>query len=303
MSADYYKTLDVDKNASGDEIKKAFRKLAMQYHPDRNSGDAAAEEKFKEVNEAYAVLSDEGKRQQYDMYGADGFRARYSQDDIFSSFDFSRIFDELGMGGGRFGGIDLGGFFQGGRPPGFNPFGGQRAGVPRKGQNIEQELTIGFHEAFHGGERTLQIQSPTGRESIGVKIPKGITPGKKLRVRGKGHPSPGGGERGDLFLKILVAEHPLYRLRDYNVEMELFLPLTTAVLGGSAVVALPSGDERNLKISPLTPNGTRLRIRGEGFPQSSGGAGDLIVRLTLDVPSELTDEQREHFEALKISGL
>jgi curved DNA-binding protein len=303
MSADYYKTLGVDKKSSGDEIKKAFRKLAMQYHPDRNSGDATSEEKFKEVNEAYAVLSDEGKRQQYDMYGADGFRARYSQDDIFSSFDFSRIFDELGMRGGRFSGADLGGFFQGGRGPGFNPFGGQRSGPPRKGQNIEQDLTIGFHEAFNGGERTLQIQSPTGRENIGVKIPKGITPGKKLRVRGKGHPSPSGGEQGDLFLKILVAEHPLYRLRDYNIEMELPLPLTTVVLGGSAVVDLPSGDERNLKISPLTPTGTRLRIRGEGFPQPNGAAGDLIVKLTLAVPSELTDDQREHFEALKASGL
>ena len=155
MSAsDYYKTLGVEKTASADEIKRAFRKLAMKYHPDRNADDAGAEAKFKEVNEAYAVLSDKDKRRQYDVYGADGFRARYSQDDIFSSFDFSRIFDELGMGGGRFGGI-----FQGGRGGGFNPFTGQRQQArPQKGQSIEQELTIGFHEAFGGGERTLQIQ-------------------------------------------------------------------------------------------------------------------------------------------------
>ena len=304
MSAtDYYKTLGVEKNASAEEIKRAFRKLAMQYHPDRNAGDEAAESKFKEINEAYAVLSDENKRKQYDVYGADGFRARYTQDDIFNSFDFSRIFDELGMGGGRFGGIDLGGMFQGGRSAGFNPFGGQRQVRPQKGQNIEQELTVGFHEALNGGERTLQIQSPSGRESISVKIPAGIKPGKKLRVRGKGQTSRTGGPNGDLFLKILVAAHPVYRLRDKHIDMDLGISVTTAVLGGSTVVVTPRGDERNLKIGPLTANGTRLRLRGEGFPTPDGASGDLIVRLFIELPTEVTDEQRTHFESLRETGL
>ncbi len=300
MSAsDYYKTLGVEKTASTDEIKRAFRKLAMKYHPDRNADDAGAEAKFKEVNEAYAVLSDKDKRRQYDVYGADGFRARYSQDDIFNSFDFSRIFDELGMGGGRFGGI-----FQGGRGGGFNPFTGQRQQTrPQKGQSIEQELTIGFHEAFGGGERTLQIQGPAGRESISVKIPAGISSGKKLRVRGKGQLSPTGGERGDLFLRIVVAEHPIYSVRGKHIDMDLDVSLTTAILGGSVELTTPSGEERSLKLGALTSNGTRLRLRGEGFPSSSGASGDLIVRIVLAVPNEITEEQRAHFEALRETGL
>lgn len=299
---DYYKTLGVEKTASAEEIKRSFRKLAMEHHPDRNEGDAKAEERFKEANEAYAVLSDPEKRKQYDMFGAAGFRERYSQDDIFRSFDFSRIFEELGMGG-RFGSADMHGFFQGGRGGGFNPFSGHRQAVPRQGENIEQNMTIGFHEAFRGGERILQLESPSGRENISVKIPAGITPGKKLRVRGKGHLGTGGGKRGDLFLKIQVAEHPFYELKGINVEMDVLLPISTAVLGGSVIVTTPADEERKLKVPPCTVNGTRMRVRGEGFPGKGGGVGDLVVRLVVEVPDEIDDAQRELFEALRDSGL
>lgn len=292
-SVDYYKILGVEKRASQDEIKGAFRKLAMEHHPDRNEGDAHAESKFKEANEAYAVLSDAEKRRKYDAYGADGFKARFSQDDIFGGFDFSRVFEEMGMGG-RFGGT-------GGR--GFNPFGGQRQQAPRRGESVEQEMTIGFHEAFSGAERSLQVASPSGREDISVKIPAGITSGKKLRVRKKGQPGSGGGPPGDLFLKIQVADHPIYRLKGRNVEMTAPLPLTTLLLGGSFVVMTPNGEERTLRIPPLTPNGTRMRIRGEGFPEPRLGVGDLLVRIVVDVPEEITEEQEAHFKALRDLGL
>ena len=300
---DYYATLGVDRQASQDELKKAYRKLAMKYHPDRNTDDKAAEEKFKAISEAYAVLSDTEKRKQYDMYGAEGFRQRFSQEDIFNSFDLGAIFGDLGLGG-KFG-FDVRSIFGGGggRSGGFNPFGGQQQVRAQRGQNIEQELTIGFHEAFSGGERSLHLSGPEGRDVISVKIPAGITTGKKLRVRGKGHPGAHGGPTGDLMLKIAVAEHPIYRLNGLHVEMDVEIPLTAGALGASVDIVTPGGDERSLKVPPGTGSGTRMRIRGEGFPGRNDTRGDLYVRLMIGAPSELTDAQRTHLEALRDSGL
>ncbi|MCB9729135.1 MAG: DnaJ domain-containing protein [Deltaproteobacteria bacterium] len=297
---DYYETLGVERKASADEIKKAFRKLALQFHPDRNPDDKSAEERFKEVNEAYAVLSDPEKRKQYDMFGAEGFGQRYSQEDIFRNFDFRSIFDELGGGGFDFRSVFGGG--NGGRSQGgFNPFGGGRRQVAR-GRDVESGLTVGFHEAYHGGERSFTLKGPQGTETINVKVPAGIRTGQKLRVQGRGEPGPGGGPAGDLLLEVTVADHPIYRRDGDDVEMDLPVGVTTAVLGGSVEVTLPGGDTKRLKIPPGTGSGKRIRIRGKGFP-TRGGAGDLYVRVMVDVPSALDDAQRAHFESLRELGL
>jgi curved DNA-binding protein len=296
-SKDYYALLGVERTASAEEIKKAYRKLALKYHPDRNKDDKAAEERFKEVNEAYAVLSDADKRKQYDTFGADGFQQRYSQEEIFRNFDFSRIFDDLGLGG-RGGAFDFSSLF------------GRRGGAgrpsPVPGQHIESQLTVGFYEAFHGGERSLTVGGASGPETITVKIPRGVTTGKKLRVRGKGQPGRGGGATGDLLLRVIVAEHPVFRLVDgsRDLTMDLPVPLTTAVLGGQVEVTTPKGESRTLTIPAGTSGGKRVRIRGEGFPAvREGEAGDLYCQVAITVPQDLDDGQRAHFEALRDSGV
>lgn len=307
-SSDYYATLGVNRKANASEIKKAYRKLAMEFHPDRNQGDQAAEERFKAVNEAYAVLSDPDKRRQYDMFGAEGFGQRYSQEEIFRNVDFSSIFEDLGIGSGSF---DFRNIFGGGGGAsfgggGFQPFGGgapfgaqQRA--PARGRDVESNLTVGFHEAWHGGERVLSVTGPEGAESINVKVPAGIKTGQKLRIRGKGQA--GHGARGDLFLKVTVAEHPVFRRAGDHVEMDVRVPLTTLALGGSAEVELPDGEVKNLKIRPGNDTAKRVRIQGQGFTKKGGGRGDLRVRILVESPDELSDDQRNHLEALRESGL
>ncbi len=296
---DYYATLGVERKASADAIKKAFRKLALKYHPDRNADDKGAEEKFKEINEAYAVLSDPEKRKQYDMFGAEGFGQRFSTEDIFSNFDFGRIFDDLGLGGG------FRTIFQGGGGGGFNPFGagGRRQPPPQRGQNVTSPMTIGFHEALMGGERSLTLQGPGGPETINVRIPKGITSGKKLRIKGHGQTGRFRGPRGDLFLEIRVADHPRFRLDGIDLVTDLSIPLTTLILGGTVQVETPTGDVKTLKLAPGTTAGKRVRLKGQGFPALGGKTGDLYATIIIDLPDELTDEQREHVEALKSLGL
>lgn len=300
---DYYKVLGVEKDASADDIKKAFRKLAMKYHPDRNQSPEA-EAKFKEANEAYAVLSDPDKRKQYDMFGADGFGQRYSQEDIFKGFDFGSIFEDLRSGGGKGGGFDFGsifGQFGGGggkkQQRGFNPFAGGADAGQTQGRDTEAELVVSFHEAFHGGERELLVDG----KSVKVRVPKGVRTGTKLRVRGKGQAGPGG--NGDLILGVKVAEHPLYRLDDDDLEMDVNVALTDLVLGGTASVQAPDGTSSSVKIPAGTAPGQRLRLRGKGFPKKGGEPGDLLVRLVAAIPKSLTDAQREHFEALRTLGL
>ena len=302
---DYYAALGVDRKASPEAIKKAYRKLAATYHPDRNPDDPRAEERFKDISEAYAVLSDADKRRKYDMFGAEGFGQRFSQEQIFQDFDLGRIFQDMGLGG--MGGFDLRSMFGGGGPQrggGFNPFGGAGAGrpqAPRKGRDVENPMTIGFHEAYTGGERSFQVSGPEGVESISVKIPKGIKTGQKLRIRGKGEPGPAG--RGALMLKVSVAEHPLYRRRGDDVELDVELPFSTAALGGSVEVELPNGEIKRPKVPAGSPSGRKLRIRGHGFPKRGGEAGDLFIRIMVVPPESLSEAQREALEALRELGL
>ena len=310
MAKDYYKVLGVGKDASAEDIKKAFRKIAMQYHPDRNSAPEA-EDKFKEANEAYAVLSDPEKRKQYDMFGADGFGQRYSSEDIFSNFDFRTIFEDMGFGGQGGGaggqrGFDFNSLFGNagrrggprggaGQGRGFNPFAGQQM----QGSDAEAEITVTFHEAFHGGERGVIVQG----EEVRVRIPRGVRSGTRLRVRGKGHAGPGGGAAGDLLLTVHIGAHPKYRFHGDDLEMDVDVGITDVVLGTSVEIETPDGQKQSLKIPAGTSAGQKLRLRGKGFPHRGEGFGDLLARVVVRTPKELTNEQRQHFEALRELGV
>ena len=320
---DYYKVLGVSKDASQEEIKKAFRKLAVKYHPDKNKGDKAAEEKFKEINEAYAVLSDPEKKKQYDTFGSSEFHRRYSQEDIFRNADFSSIFRDLGMGGDIFniffGGSagphartgnasfeDLfsGGFHQGGGGCG----GGCHSGAgshfyqPQpKGQDVILDMTLTPRELLEGGKKIISLQTGGVQEKISVNIPKGITEGKKIRVAGKGTPGPGG--RGDLYLRIHVAAGPGFRVKGNDVETDLFIPFSEACLGTKAQVQTIDGGSVKLKIPAGTRCGQKMRLKNKGLPTSTGGRGDHYVRVMVDVPGKLNREQKKLIKALKEAGL
>ncbi len=298
---DYYQLLGVAKDASQDDIRKAFRKLAMQYHPDRNP-TPEAEEKFKELNEAYAVLSDPEKRKQYDMFGSEDFGQRFSQDDIFRNFDPRSVFGDLG-------GFDFSSLFGGGRGRGgrrgggFNPFGGGQHAQPMQGRDLEMPLTISFHEAYHGGERSVSLSAAGGLETVRVRIPKGATDGARLRVRGKGQPGAMGGPAGDLVLRIEIAPHPRYRFVNGELEVDAPIALTDALLGTTVDIETPDGETQAVRIPPGTLHGQKLRLRAKGFPKPDGAVGDLFAKVVVKTPKELTPAQREHVEALRELGL
>jgi curved DNA-binding protein len=311
---DYYDVLGVKKGASEAEIKKAYRKSAMKYHPDRNKDDKAAEEKFKDVNEAYAVLSDPEKRKQYDQFGAEGFHQRFSQEDIFRGADFSSIFSEMGIDSDIF--EQIFGSAGGGRrtssrgfPGGANPFGGfggaggQTYQTPQ-GQDVEASVTIPFSVAYHGGKQRLSLQQPGGgRQNLEVKIPAGIESGKRLRLAGKGSAAPGGGKPGDLLLTVNVASHPQFTRRGANLEVTQTIGLTDALLGTTVTVPTME-DQKQLKIPAGMSPGQKLRVKGYGFPRlGSDDKGDLYVTIAVQFPASLTSRQRELVEQLKETGL
>lgn len=292
---DYYKTLGVDKNASDGDIKKSYRKLAMKYHPDHTKGNKAAEEKFKKISEAYAVLSDKDKRRQYDTYGSAGFHQRYSQEDIFRNFDFGDIFKEFGFGGrgGRFS-------FGGG-----SPFGSQRPGRPPvKGQDLIYELALNLKEIAFGTEKNVTFQHQGRTENVFVKIPKGMVTGKKLRLAGKGEESPFGGAPGDLYIQSKLIADPVFRLDGVDLHIIRDIKLSQALLGASIVIPTLDGGELNLKIPKGTRHKTKMRISGKGIPHMTGGQkGDLFVTIHVDMPKNLTKEQKEAVRNLEALGL
>lgn len=292
---DYYEVLGLKKGASADELKKAFRKLAVKYHPDKNPGDKKAEDRFKEINEAYAVLSDPEKKAQYDRFGSAGFHQRYSQEDIFRNFNAGDIFREFNLGGSDdvfsriFGGG--GGFRQGGRSMG------------RKGADFEMELSISFMEAFSGGEKRISFSREGRNEEVSVKLPAGIESGARLRLAGKGGAGIGGGASGDLYLNISVKADTRYSREGADIIFPQQIPYSHACLGGSLDVVTLDGTKR-IKVPAGIQPGMKIRLKGLGFPQQGKGIrGDFYVMLQIAVPQSLSAEQRELLEKLGVQGL
>lgn len=294
---DYYKILGVEKTASDTEIKKAYRKLAMKYHPDHAKDDKSAEEKFKEISEAYAVLSDKEKRQQYDQFGSSDFQQRFSQEDIFRGFDFSDIFKEFGFGGSRRGGMRFS--FGGG-----SPFGNFQQQAPMKGSDLVYELPLTLNEVAAGTSKTISYQHKGQSEKITVKIPKGMITGKKIRLAGKGEASPYGGEPGDLYIQSKVIDDPAFHSEDHDLYAERQIKLTDAILGTRLSIPTIDGSELSLKIPAGTKHKTKMRLSGHGLPRMRGKTkGDLYVIIDVTIPKQLTPEQRRLIDQLAASGL
>ena len=308
---EYYQILGVAKTANADEIKKAYRKLAVKYHPDKNPGDAKAEEKFKEISEAYAVLSDPEKRQQYDTFGSAGFRQRYSQEDIFRNFDLNDILRQFGFSGGfRSGGaFHASDFRRGGGSPFGNIFGqtGMRGNgcgggcgpQAARGDDLTFEMTVTLEEVLHGAEKTISLRQGGQAQSVSVKIPKGIEDGKRLRLSGKGAPSSSGGPAGDLYLKVHVEPHPAFQRVDDDLVVEYRIPFSEACLGTSLEVATLGGKKFNVKVPAGVQQEAKLRIKGHGLPSGPiGQRGDLLVKIAVRIPKTLTPEQEAAVKAL-----
>ena len=300
---DYFKVLGVERSADADAIKRAFRKLARQYHPDVNPGDATAEAKFKEVSEAYEVLSDPDKRSRYEQFGqywnqagapgagsgAGGFDVDFGRYGNFDDF----INDLLGRFGGpgntSFGGAP-GGFAGGGFPGGSFPRGASRAPL---NLDAEASVKVSFAEAFRGAERTLSVND----ERVQVRIPAGVKTGSRLRLKGKGNLQPGTGRRGDLYLNLEVQTHPVWRLDGDQLRADLPVSIDELALGGMVKVMTPDG-EAEVSIPAGTSPGRSLRLKGKGWP-SKAGRGDLLLNLSVQWPTQWSDEQRNLLEQLR----
>jgi len=325
---DYYKILGVPKTATEKEIKKAYRKLARQYHPDANPNNPQAEEKFKEINEAYEVLSDPDKRKKYDQFGAQWKNftgAGGRPEDFWQQYGGARStgggapgggyrtvspeeFEEI-FGGGAGGFSDffetLFGMGARGRTrstgAGFDDFGfgGPRTAGrarPTRGRDIEHPVDITLEEAYHGSSRTMQLDD----ERIEVKIPKGVKTGSRVRVAGKGEPGRNGGKPGDLYLKINVLPHARFQREGDNLRLKLPVDLYTMILGGE--VQVPTLDRPLiLNIPPETDNGKIFRLRGKGMPnvKKPDQHGDLYVEATAKLPKNLTEQEKELFRQLR----
>jgi curved DNA-binding protein len=289
---DYYKTLGLEKTATADQIKKAYRKLARQHHPDVNPNDKSAEQKFKEINEANEVLSDPEKRKKYDQFGADW--QRYQQQPG-GGFDWSQY--TQGGGGGGFGG----GFGEGEDFSDFfgslfgNMGGGGRSSRPGAGQDYSAELELGLEEAYHGGPRTITVNG----KNLRLTIQPGVADGQTIRLRDQGGPGRNGGPNGSLLITFRIRPDARYARTGDDLTQDVPVSIYKALLGGEQTVDTLSGPVK-IKLKPETPNGTRLRLRGKGFPvyRKEGQFGDLYLRLNLTLPQQLTDQEKELFQQL-----
>ena len=303
-ATDYYKILGVSKNASDEQIKKAYRKLAMKYHPDHAKGNKTAEERFKKISEAYAVLSDKKKRSQYDTFGSTGFQQRYSQEDIFKGFDFSDILREFGIGGTGFSMGKRGGMrFAFGNDFPFGTRARQRQ-TQIKGSDLLYELHLTIQEVATGTSKTVRLQHNGRSENVTIKIPKGMISGKKLRLAGKGQQSPYGGPPGDLYIQSKVLSDPVYTVKGYNLYINREIKLSEALLGTSISVPTVEGKKLSLKIPAGTKHKTKMRLSGYGLPNMhSQGKGDLFVIIRIYLPKNLSDKQKSLIKQLAKAGL
>lgn len=320
MAEDLYQTLGVSRDTDKTELQKAYRKLARKYHPDMNPDDKAAQEKFKRVQEAYEVLSDEQKRAAYDRYGSDFEKIRGGQrpgpgagDPSFDGLDLEQIFGAAGRGGG--GGAGGAGFENGfndffeqilggsGAPMGGSGRGGGRRaqpGPPPRGQNVRYELSVSFEKAILGGKAEFYPTGTGKSEKLSVTIPAGVEEGAKIRLRGQGQ-QVAGGESGDLILIIQIDEHPHFKRNGRNLELALPITISEAAVGGKVDIPTPKGTV-TLSIPPGSRSGKRLRLKGQGIPFKKKGssdeieASDLIAELQIQLPETLTDRSKELIE-------
>ncbi len=294
---DYYKTLGVSRDASTDEIKKAFRKLARTHHPDAGGDEA----KFKEINEAYEVLSDEKKRKLYDQYGTanenhipqgwGGFGGQPGGSGYVDFSDFGSwadILESIRSGSGAFGGNW--------------DFGGQGYGQPqpRKGRDLNVTLEVTFDEAFKGCEKRVSVRVPgrSGTDTITVKVPAGAVDGGRVRRKGMGEPGENGGPAGDLLITTKIKPHELFSRSGANVEMDVPVTIAEAALGASIVVPMPDGTKIRIKVPAGSEDGKVLTVRGKGAPRlKTSGNGDVRVKVCVQIPKTLNDKQREALEA------
>ena len=294
---DYYNVLGVGRDASQDAIKAAYRKLARKWHPDVNAGDAAAEKRFKEINEAHEVLGDPDTRRKYDRLGADWRRIEQAQ----AAGGHPPGGDPFGFGG--FGG----GFRGAGGDSGFSDFfeqffgaarGAQAGRGRRGGRDMEHTLELSLEHAFHGATRRLAIGRGGQRRTVDVRIPAGVTDGACVRVAGEGEPGADGAPPGNLLLRIRIAPHARFTLRGRNLHLAVAVPLTTAVLGGEVDVQTIDSATVRLKVAAGTQPGQTLRLRGRGLPNAGGKPGDLLATVQVALPRRLSPEARKHYEAL-----
>lgn len=310
---DYYQTLGVDKTASETDIKKAFRKLARQHHPDmaKERDKKAAEDKFKEINEAYEVLSDPEKRKKYDTLGADWERGGAQPPPNWQ--DFAQ--QGAGREGGvefHFGGTGFSDFFEtffGGRGHrGGSPFGGfgeeqEDFAGPLRGHNVEADIMVTLDEAINGSKRQVSLRR-SDTEKVGtysVRIPPGVHEGQRIRLAGQGEKAGRGGKAGDLYLRVRLAQNPDFRVEGHDLVHDHELKPWVAVLGGEVRVPTLEGSAK-LKIPPGTQNGQRFRLKQRGLPRPGGERGDLYVAIGIDIPETVTPDQRKLWEKLAELG-
>lgn len=293
---DYYDILGVNKSSSQDEIKKAYRKLAMKYHPDRNKDNPSAEAKFKEVKEAYETLSDVEKKKMYDQFGHSDF-SQFGNNQSYGSsnfdgfnshgnFDFNDIFEDI---------------FNSQHAGNFSGFGGSSRRGPAKGKDLNTSIEVSFEDAAKGKTSRVNIKKGNSTKTLEIKIPAGIADGAKIRLSGEGEMGSNGQPNGDLFITINVKPHHTFRRSGHDIHCDIKVPMVTAVLGGSVNVPTLDGDV-SLTIPAETQSGKVFRLKGKGIVNIKGGdPGNLFAHVTIEIPTNLSQKQKELFSSFNES--